>query len=179
MKGIIFSELLDFVERHAGNRKLEEILEQADLESGGAYTSVGNYPHHEAISIVSKASELLGLDTPELLREFGLELFDKLAIRHPEFFVGINDYKTFLKGIQTHIHDEVKKLYPDSMPPSFTVEEEKGNLIITYTSHRPMAMVALGLLEGCVKHFGVPVTIQSQPESLTLDSQARFLAMGD
>ena len=42
MKGLIFNELLDFVERHAGSTMLEEVLEEADLASGGAYTAVGN-----------------------------------------------------------------------------------------------------------------------------------------
>ena len=60
MKGILFTELLDFVERHAGSVTLENIIQQSNLASGGAYTTVGNYSHEEAVRIVLTAADELG-----------------------------------------------------------------------------------------------------------------------
>lgn len=174
MKGIIFTELLDFVERHAGSTALEEVLEQAKLESGGAYTTVGNYPHEEAVSIVLTAAEQLGASAPDLMRQFGRELFPHFVTKFPQFFAGISDSRSFLRGIQTHIHDEVMKLYPDSSPPRFTVEEIGESMTLTYSSHRPMAMVALGLIEACIDHFGENCSVRSLPEALSYESDARF-----
>lgn len=175
MKGLIFNELLDFVERHAGSTMLEEVLEEADLASGGAYTTVGHYPHEEAVSIVLKVAERLGASAPELMRQFGRELFPSFVMNYPQFFAGISDSRSFLRGIQTHIHDEVKKLYPDANPPVVEVEEEGDCLTLAYRSHRPMSMVALGLIEGCIDHFGERLVVRSVPETLRYDSHARFM----
>ena len=47
MKGIVFTEFLDLVEAKFGAEVLEEMLDAADLKSGGAYTAVGYYDHAE------------------------------------------------------------------------------------------------------------------------------------
>lgn len=179
MKGVIFNEILDFIERHAGSRMLEEVIQQSGLVSGGAYTSVGNYSHEEAVRIVHTAAELLGIEATGIMRQFGFELFPILLARYPDLVTEASDSRNFLRGIQSHIHDEVKKLYPDSSPPEFTVHEEGDELIITYNSHRPMAMIALGLIEGCLAYFNEGFTVRSSPETLTFDVNARFVVSPD
>jgi len=174
MKGIVFTELVDFVERHAGSTTLEEILDQSALSTGGAYTAVGNYPHKEAVSIVLAASNELGTPAADLMRQFGRELFPRFVELYPGFFEGIGDAPTFLRGIQTHIHDEVMKLYPESNPPRFEVVSEERALVITYSSHRPMAAVALGLIKGCVAHFGQPLVVRRVDDAPQDDTKARF-----
>jgi hypothetical protein len=174
MKGIVFTELVDFVERHAGSATLEDILERSDLSTGGGYTTVGNYPHEEAVRIVLTASNELGAPAGELMRQFGRELFPRFVELYPRFFEGITDAPTFLRGIQTHIHDEVLKLYPESNPPRFIVSTEEHALFITYNSHRPMADVAMGLIEGCVAHFGQPLVVRREDDASQCATQARF-----
>jgi len=179
MKGIIFTELLDFVERHAGSTALEEVLERSALSTGGAYTSVGNYPHEEAVRIVLAASHELGAPAVDLMRQFGRELFSRFFDLYPQFFEAIADAPAFLRGIQTHIHDEVVKLYPEANPPRFEVAAEEDALVLTYSSHRPMAAVALGLIEGCVAHFGQPLVVRREDEAPPRDTQARFRIAAD
>ena len=174
MKGLVFTELLEFVERHAGSSKLEEIIESSALSTGGAYTVVGNYPHEEAVSIVLAASNELNAPAADLMRQFGRELFPRFVELYPGFFENIDDAPTFLRGIQTHIHDEVMKLYPESNPPRFEVFTEENALVITYSSHRPMAAVALGLIEGCVAHFGQPMVVRRVDDAPQGDTMARF-----
>jgi len=174
MKGIIFTELLDFVERHAGSGALEDILERSGLSTGGAYTSVGNYPHGEAVRIVLAASAELGTPAAELMRQFGRELFARFAERYPQFFTGIGDAPTFLRGIQSHIHDEVVKLYPDASPPRVDASADADTLVLDYSSHRPMAAVALGLIEGCVDYFGQALVVRCEGDVPGADTRARF-----
>ena len=174
MKGIIFTELVDFVERHAGSTALEEILERSGLSTGGAYTTVGNYPHEEAVRIVLTVSNELGTPAEDLMRQFGRELFPRFVNLYPQFFEGVTDAQTLLRGIQTHIHDEVEKLYPESNPPRFDVSSEDHALVITYNSHRPMASVAMGLIEGCVAHFGQPLVVRRDENAPQSDTEARF-----
>ena len=52
MLGIVFSEFTEMVEEVFSAEMVEKILDDCDLESGGAYTSVGSYSHTEIISLV-------------------------------------------------------------------------------------------------------------------------------
>ncbi|HBB84658.1 MAG TPA: guanylate cyclase, partial [Sulfitobacter sp.] len=49
MKGTIFVELVNMAEEAFGEDVVDEVLENADLENGGAFTTVGNYPCSELI----------------------------------------------------------------------------------------------------------------------------------
>ena len=75
MKGIIFTELLSMVENTMGPEMVETIIDQAELESGGAYTTVGTYPTKEIEALVHQ----LELQT-QLSRDQLLEAFGKLVI---------------------------------------------------------------------------------------------------
>ena len=175
MKGMLFTELTEFIERHSDLATAEEIVETANLESSGAYTSVGNYPHEEMLLLVDAATSILGIPQQELMRHFGQELFVRLYESHPDFFEeAIHDAPTFLARVQNHIHDEVVKLYPEARPPKLQVSDGDGCLLVSYDSHRPFALVALGLLEGCFEHFGEPITIRSDRALDTNSTSAQF-----
>jgi len=47
MKGIVFTEYIDFLDNKFGMEKTEEIIQAANPESTAAYTVVGNYPYQE------------------------------------------------------------------------------------------------------------------------------------
>ena len=175
MKGMLFTELIDFIERHSDIGTAESIIQTANLESSGAYTSVGNYPHHEVMQLVNAATSILNIPQQDLMRLFGQELFTRLYESHPDFFEeAINDAPAFLARVEDHIHSEVRKLYPDSKPPSVCVSEGDGCLLVRYDSHRPFAIVALGLIEGCFEYFDHPVQIRIDGELDTTSSSARF-----
>jgi hypothetical protein len=66
-----------------------------------------------------------------------------------------------LKTIDNHIHVEVRKLYPDAELPVFEYQQpDEDHLILTYNSPRGFADFALGLIEGCIQHFGDTVEIE-------------------
>jgi hypothetical protein len=174
LKGVIFTELLDFIEARAGLVELEQLIAQSQLASGGAYTAVGDYPHEEAVRIVVAASEHLEIEPGELMRQFGHEIFQAFVKGYPQFFHGIHHAKTFLRGIETHIHNEVRKLYPESDPPSFGVSEDGESLMLAYTSRRPMAMIALGLIEAAIIHFDDPLVVVREAEATPSERSARF-----
>ena len=52
MKGIIFTEFFDLVEKTFGFDVAERLLDECDLPSGGAYTAVGTYDHSEILTLV-------------------------------------------------------------------------------------------------------------------------------
>lgn len=172
---MLFTELIDFIERHSDIVTAEQIIDGANLENSGAFTAVGNYPHQEVLQLVGSASSILQSPSTDLMRQFGKELFSRLYESHPEFFEQhVDNAPLFLERIQQHIHDEVVKLYPDSNPPSVLVSKSEGILRVTYESHRPFALVALGLIEGCFEYFGKPVEVEFDDSLDETSSNAQF-----
>lgn len=53
MKGLVFTELLEYVENNFGFDMADKIIEDSNLENDGAYTQAGNYPFEELIKLVN------------------------------------------------------------------------------------------------------------------------------
>jgi hypothetical protein len=53
MKGIVFTEFIEMVEQRFGYEIVDELLTETELPSGGAYTAIGTYSHHEIVAIGS------------------------------------------------------------------------------------------------------------------------------
>jgi hypothetical protein len=177
---MLFTELIDFIERHSDLVTAEQIIDEAKLAGSGAYTAVGNYPHQEMIQLVESASTILQIAPEELMRQFGKELFSKLYESHPKFFdEGVDNAPLFLARVQQHIHDEVVKLCPESNPPKVLVSKGDRILRVKYQSHRPFALVALGLIEGCYEYFGRPAQVRFCSDLGVTSSVAEFSIRDD
>lgn len=160
MRGIVFTEFLDFVDQVAGPQMTEKMLASCDLGSGGAYTSVGDYDHGEMISMLTFLNTATGQEVSEMVQAFGQHLFGQLADSHGEILGDERGILDFLEGIESHIHAEVRKLYPTAELPSFETERaSKDNLIMIYKSARPFADLAYGMILGAADYFGSSLTI--------------------
>lgn len=157
----------------------DRIITEANLESEGAYTTVGTYPHSEMIALVSQLAKVAGTDTSELLRAFGRRLFGRFSELYPMFFSDIGDTFAFLETIDSHVHVEVRKLYPDAELPRFTcTRPAAGQLVMNYASRRPFSDLAHGLIEGARTHWKEDIHIgrddsKSQEDDVVL-FQTRF-----
>jgi len=79
MKGVVFTEFMDMVEQQFSVDMLDDIIEDAQLPSDGAYTAVGTYPHSEMVALVSALSARSGVAVTVLLRAFGEYLFGRFV----------------------------------------------------------------------------------------------------
>ena len=70
MKGIAFTEFLKMVSQRHGDDLVDDLIEDAQLPHGGAYTSVGTYPHSEMVALVLAMSQRTGLSFNQLLEAF-------------------------------------------------------------------------------------------------------------
>jgi hypothetical protein len=141
MKGIIFTELVDLIEARYGLRALQETLDAAQLASGGAYTAVGTYDSEELFAIVDALAARTGRTRAEWLRAFGRHLFGRFHLRYPELLQQAGDALTLVERVESHIHANVRKLYPDAALPTFRCERpEPGTLLVEYRSERPLAI---------------------------------------
>jgi hypothetical protein len=164
MLGVIFLEMLDMVEQRHSAAEVEALIAEASLPSGGAYTSVGTYPHEEMVALVSTLSRRTGIAVAVLLREFGRHLFGRLAARHPDYLAGLNDPFQVLDRLDGFIHREVNKLYAGAQMPRFRFERRSESVAeLDYRSPRHLGDVALGLIEGCLTHYGVQARVERAP----------------
>jgi hypothetical protein len=102
-------------------------------------------------------------------------LFAALLKKHPNL---VSHYKTpmdLVASIESHIHVEVKKIYPDAQLPTFDLEERTDNkLVMIYKSNKALYMMGKGLMLETFKLFNVPVNVNI--EKLNTDgTEVRFI----
>src|SRR5262245_60067748 len=108
MKGVVFTEFLDFVGQRFGEDMVDDIIDACPLASGGAYTAVGTYDHGEIVALVSALSERTGTPVHELVKAFGGQLSVTFERGYPAFFSRSAHFFDFLESIEAHIHIEVR-----------------------------------------------------------------------
>ena len=163
MKGIVFTEFIEMVEREFSEEMADRLIDECDLPSGGAYTTVGTYDHSELEKMVSRLAELSGRPSSELVTSFGRHMFGRFFALYPSFFIGATSAMTFLSHIEDVIHSEVRKLYPDVELPQFDVEwPDVDTLVLTYHSPRRLGDLAQGLIEACLAHFGETLALRRE-----------------
>lgn len=160
MKGIVFTELTEMLDKKFSMEFTEEILAEAELPSGGSYTSVGTYDHREMIELVATLSRKTGLAGAELQKMFGRHLFDSFLAAHAPYFQVCSSAREMLASVNDVVHVEVRKLHADAELPEFTHRTlPDGTFELEYRSKRPFADLAEGLIAGCIEHYGDPVRL--------------------
>ncbi len=153
MKGIIFTQLIGFIEEHVGISLAEQVIEKAALPNEAAFATVGTYPAQWALTMVAAASELSGIPAEKLCADYGEWLFARFTVLYPQLIDQYPDADAMLDHVGSHIHEEVTILYPDAKPPMVAMQRDGDTAIVEYASHRPLAYIALGLIRGCLTHY--------------------------
>lgn len=175
MKGIVFTEFLDFVSGTLGSDMTDDIIDDAALPHGGAYTAVGTYPHTEMQALVSALARRTGTSAPELLGQFGRHLCGRFAVTFPAFFAAQTNLFDFLGSANGHIHGEVHKLYPDAELPVFRIRHRSEDAIdLDYESCRPLEALAEGLIRAAADHYRQPIAIAASRIEEPAGSFVRF-----
>jgi len=172
MLGMIFTEMVEMIEQTFSPELVDEILDEANLEHGGAYTAVGYYPFEEVVTLVTLLSEKTGTPVPDLIQAFGSYLFSSFTRTHAQLLTNKHSLFDLLDTLDGDIHKEVYKLYPDATLPKFHVVSKTDNeLLMEYRSERNLQPLALGLIEGAANYFGhdsVQVSQQQLDDGATL-----------
>lgn len=161
MKGIVFTEFIDMAESMFGLDTMDYVIESANLPSGGIYTAVGTYDHAEMIQLVVGLSQRTEISVSNLLKIYGKHLFFVLMKSYSHFFPKIKNAFDLFEQVDTHIHLEVLKLYPDAELPKFDVKRIDSNTIeMLYKSERKMADFADGLIEAALEYYNETANVQ-------------------
>lgn len=154
MKGLIFTEFFEMVESAFDADMVDTLIDNTNPPSLGAYTAVGSYDFAELANMVVELGRITGAAVPDLLTAFGKHLGVQFASKFPAFFAEAGGTIALLKQVDEHIHVEVRKLYPDAELPTFSYQEKGDVFELLYSSPRPLADVALGLIEQSSEHYG-------------------------
>lgn len=161
MKGVVFTEFLDFVSVTFGADMVDDIIDDAAPPNGGAYTAVGTYPFTEMGALVGALSQRTSTNAPDLLKAFGKALCSRFVVKYPAFFEPRHTLFDFLDSVDNHIHVEVHKLYPDAELPKFYLTRRGDDAIdLDYDSCRPLESLAEGMILAASEYFKEPVSIE-------------------
>lgn len=152
MLGIIFTNLLDMVEEKMGYSMVDDVLITAGVD--GSYTGIGHYDFSELVTILNVLSDKTELPVDTLLQTYGEYLFHKLMAGHAALLppdIGMLD---LLSELDSNIHVEVLKLYPNATLPTFSVAAKTPTHIdLIYRSPRQLQELAVGLIKGASVYF--------------------------
>ncbi|MFT6883628.1 MAG: hypothetical protein ACI83W_000428 [Marinoscillum sp.] len=163
MKGIVFTEYLEFVEDRFGYDLVDQLMSSCVLPSGGTYTAIGFYDFTELVQLLIKTCELTRQEPTFILNKFGWHLFSVFTKGYPQFFTSAKSSFDILSSLDSRIHPEVLKIYPDAELPRFDLEKRgKNELILIYRSSRKMSDFAEGLIEACMSHYNENGNIKSE-----------------
>ncbi|WP_157956873.1 heme NO-binding domain-containing protein [Salinicola aestuarinus] len=159
MKGVIFVELMNFMDEQFGGEFTERVVDEVALPNNAAFTSVGNYPSVQAADMVATAARLADADAADLCERFGLYLFQRFEVRFPHLLTRYQSARELLDHVQSHIHEEVKVIYPGATPPEVVTHEGPEGYVVIYRSHRAFAHIAYGLVQQCITFYGDNSTV--------------------
>ena len=173
MKGFIFTNFIDFVEKSFGLEMVDDMISNSDLKSEGIYTAFNSYEFSELQSMLNYVCTKSGLKPEIALEEFGKFVFPYLMGKHSYIIEHYEDPLDLISGIENHIHIEVKKLYEDAELPKFTlVEKTEKQIIIIYQSKRGLTFFAIGLIKQTLNHFKVKGSVSITESFNGKDSNA-------
>ena len=166
MQGSIFTVFSDMVIEKLGIETWNELLDTVKPSSEGIYTKGMYYDDAELMALVAELSVKTSINVPSLVRTFGGYLFIHLYNSIPANLSHIDNLKDFLLSIDSVIHKEVKRVYPQAYLPSFDCSETSdGDLVMFYHSKRKLCHLSEGLILSAAFHFDQKVLI-NQPECM-------------
>lgn len=175
MKGIVFTEFLEFVEDQMGPDMVDTIIDDCELSTGGAYTAVGTYPFSELRDLLTALVARSGADPAVLLRGFGGKLCATFTTGYGQYFSAAGSLFDLLGSIDDHIHVEVRKLYPDAELPSIRVAARSNDQMqLDYRSERGLEALAEGLIQATSDFYREPVSVSMAKMSGPTGEFVRF-----
>ena len=123
MKGMVFTEYIDFVTDTFGVEVCESMIDACTLTDDGAYTAVGTYDHKELVAMVVQLSEATKTPPSDLVKAYGSHLFGVLASKYASMIEGMTNSFDLLKqigGLRDPEVNRVASVFSPRFCPSFT-----------------------------------------------------------
>lgn len=159
MHGVIMSELKNFVTDNYDKSTWNLLLRKAELWPR-LYVPVADYPDSEAVSLVTKASEMTQTAPTKILESFGEFVVGGLLRMYRPLIRGEWRTLDLIENTETAIHTAIRLRDKRAKPPNLRCERvSPAEVIVHYASERKMCSVARGIARGVANHYGDTVTI--------------------
>lgn len=162
MRGLIFTQYLEMVENHYSADMVDDIIEDVNPPSGGSYTAVSKYNHQELADLCVALAKRTDQTLTDILIEYGIYVFAPLYDKYKRLFRTKSSAIEFLLEVDSDIHKEMRKLYPDATLPNIECYLEGDVLVMHYQSDRHFADLVKGLIIGCGQYFGEEMEFLSE-----------------
>lgn len=162
MKGAIFNIFETFIADNFGDATYECIYAAAlpKMQTKCPFVGPGSYPDADFMALVQHTVDELNISVEDATKAFGNFAFSKLADSAPDFVKPYNHPKPFLKTIDSVIHVEVRKMYPDAMLPKFWYQDTGADtLTLCYQSPRKLYYFVDGMIHAVCDHFQVETSL--------------------
>lgn len=155
MHGLIFASLHDYTRDRLGPQASREIF------AGRTYVMSEQHPDHEFTELLAHTAKRGQTPIDDALRDFGAFTVEHTFARlYPAYFKIAGNSKTFLLGVETHIHELVRATIPDAHPPALRIRPaDDESVTIEYASLRKLCRLLEGLVIGTVHHYNEHVTV--------------------
>ncbi|NRB36883.1 MAG: heme NO-binding domain-containing protein [Pseudomonadales bacterium] len=164
MKGHIFNLFEDFIIDQAGLGFYQDILSCCSFPTDEGFIRTENYPDEKLYELIAIAVKKIGITPREASLSWGEWLLPRLAELVPKEMMDYKHPRDFLKTVDYIHRVELKKLYPDALPPSFSYEDiSKDRGVLTYKSHRHLYDLVEGVLIGVASYFHTHIGIRREP----------------
>ena len=176
MKGVVFTEFLEFIEEKFGFDISDDMIEKSQTSTGGVFTQAGNYPFNDMVNLVKTLSDITQIPFNQLVEAYGEHLFKRLIniyLKPVSIYTNTFD---FVSNLENVVHPEVKKLYSDTDLPTFLDPIINENILsIIYISNKPLMDFAKGLIQGCALYYNETIKVEYQILETTPKFKAKFL----
>jgi hypothetical protein len=172
MIGLIFNEFLDFADsqRPGRGRTMLGIVGRA---TATRYEPYECYDYEELVTLARIVARGEEVSAGEILRRFGIRLFDRLTTRYPALRSHGEDALTFLQA--TAAMHEGAGLHTSELLSVRCRELEPGVLEVRYSSIHDQADLTEGMILGCIAHCGGGVELERQDMPGAPGRAARFV----
>lgn len=160
--GSIFFLLKKFINFDLSPYAWEDI--NVEVNQPPSFSVTENYAIEQLNPILEKASQLKGISKNDLMERFGKYLVNDLFALYRDYIKP--EWRTYevILNTETVMHGAVRKLNSTANPPILHVSQVSETLlIIDYHSHRKMASLALGIIEGIAEYYGESTKVRITP----------------
>lgn len=163
MKGVLFTQSLAMIDALYGTNMVDDILDECNLETDGAYTTVGTYPHKEFVDIFDCLSRKMNISTATLMKQYGAFFFNYVAKRMSQILGQYESVFDFLENVNQLLNVDLQNIYKNTHTPEFSTQRlDKRKFIIIYSDTYPLADLIHGMINGCANYFDEEIFIETK-----------------
>ena len=161
MKGVIVIALQDLVKTKFGQEKWTNILKKSGLPTNKKFFGHQDVDDNIVMTLIQNTCEVLGITLEQAAEAFGNYWMNEYAPKkYFAFFIGKRTAKEFLLDMD-RVHSKMTENIENARPPKFEFEELDDNKItMSYSSHRGLEPIWIGLIKGVGTYFKEDIKIK-------------------